>query len=119
MYGPAPQLLLHTWTARALYRALTLGLLTENDIHFSTDDNVWNILLKSNDSIIMQCIENIMNYASNITIELDQKQPFMKKKFRGLDPLVKEKNQLKRLTAIDGDYEKEYNRVQMLIQYNL
>jgi hypothetical protein len=32
-------------------------------------------------------------------------------KFRGLDPFIQEDNQLKRLTAIDSEYCKEYNRI--------
>lgn len=106
------------WTSNALERALQLKLIDYNDIHFSTDNNVWNILINSNDSVIMHCLENIMNYAHNISTDFDKKQLLMKKKFRGLNPLIKENNELKRLTEIDNEYKKEYTRIKIVIEQN-
>jgi len=106
--------------ADALERALSIKLLTHDDIHFSTDDIVWNTLLTSDDPIIVQSIDNIMNHTQDNRITTYQKkQPLIQKKFRGLDPLIKEENELKRLTDIDNKYKKEYNRVKTLVEQSL
>jgi len=45
-----------------------------------------------------------------------KKEP-IKVKFRGLDPLIQEDNQLKQLTSIDDEYHQEYNRVKTYITH--
>jgi uncharacterized protein len=104
---------IYTWTARALRRALDIGLLTEDDIHFSTDPIVWDTLWLSNDEIIADCLKIIVNYQP-IAEEPGATTPLIGK-FRGLNPLVLENNQLQQLTDIDVDYDTEYNRVKTRI----
>jgi hypothetical protein len=102
------------WTAQALERALKIGLLTHNDIHFSTDPLVWDKLWISNDPVIIGCLDNIVNYKTAISMNAHKKEP-IKVKFRGLDPLVQINDQLKRLTSIDSEYNQEYERVKAYI----
>jgi uncharacterized protein len=104
---------IYTWTARALRRALDIGLLTADDIHFSTDPIVWDKLWLSNDAMIADCLKIIVNYQSTIDPS-DTTIPLIGK-FRGLNPLVLENNKLQRLTDIDEDYNTEYNRVKTRI----
>jgi HD superfamily phosphohydrolase len=97
--------------AHALKRALHIGLLTSNDIHFSTDDIIWNILCKSNDITICSCMKNIQHYKEIITItDRESSDYIIKNKFRGLDPWIATKDGLKRLTELDDEYQQEYNR---------
>ncbi len=99
--------------ACALKRALQIGLLTEHDIHFSTDDVVWNILCSHDDSIITSCFNNIRCYQEIITITSPEKGDFIvTNKLRGINPLVKTDNGLIRLTDLNEEYKSEYERVQ-------
>lgn len=100
---------IYTWTAQALRRALDIGLLTSDDIHFSTDPIVWDKLWLSNDETIFNCLKTIVTYEQ--TIEIPGATTPLIGKFRGLNPWVLENNQLQRLTDIDEDYSAEYNRV--------
>lgn len=100
---------IYTWTAQALRRALDIGLLTSDDIHFSTDPVVWDKLWISNDATILDCLKKIVNYEPSTEIQ-DATTPLIGK-FRGLNPWVQKNNQLQRLTEIDTDYCNEYNRV--------
>lgn len=102
------------WTVQALERALTIGLLTHHDIHFSTDPIVWDKLWISNDPVIIGCLDKIVHYKTAIRMNSHKNEP-IKGKFRGLDPLVQEDDQLKRLTSIDNEYNQEYNRVKAYI----
>lgn len=98
---------IYTLTARALNRALEIQLLTMDDIHFSTDPIIWDKLWISNDPLIMQCLENMVNYKTTFT----PTQSFKKSKFRGLDPLVLINHTLHNLTEVDKEYSQEYDRV--------
>jgi hypothetical protein len=104
---------IYTWTAHALRRALEIGLLTTDDIHFSTDPIVWDKLWLSNDTIIADCLKIIVNYQS--TIDVSEKTMPLIGKFRGLNPWILENNTLHRLTDIDEPYNTEYNRVKTRI----
>jgi len=98
--------------ANALKRALHIGLLTSNDIHFSTDDIIWNIVHTADDHVIRSCMKNIQHYKQIVTITNPETSDFIvKNKFRGLDPFVTIENGLQRLTDLDAEYKKEYDRV--------
>ena len=50
------------WMAQALHRALDLNAIDMRDIHFSVDDTVWDLLIKSDDAIIKNCMYKIMHH---------------------------------------------------------
>jgi len=100
---------IYNLTAHALRRALEIKLLTIEDIHFSTDPIVWDKLWISNDATIANCMQKIVNYEQNP--QLYDTASLLVGKFRGLDPLVQKNDQLVKLTHIDAEYCKEYNRV--------
>ena len=105
---------IYAWTADALKRALEIGLLAANDIHFSTDSIVWDKLWISDDPMIAACMDKIVNYKKLITVmSPEHGQRLVKTKFRGLDPLVMDQGELKRLTELDSTYREEYGRVKM------
>lgn len=107
---------IYTWAANALRRALEIELLNTDDIHFSTDPIVWDKLLTSNDEIIKKCMQKIVNY-KEFTQSHDTTL-LLVGKFRGLDPLVQKDDQLMKLTHIDAEYCKEYNRVKNRLAAN-
>lgn len=112
VWGSPTDQFIYTWTAHALNRALDIGLLTPDDIHFSTDPIVWDKLWITDDAIIIECINKIINYKKLVVIRTDQEGTMIiKNKFRGLNPLVQKHGELRRLTDIDDEYNQEYNRV--------
>lgn len=105
-----------TWMCEALKRALKIGLLTNDDIHFSTDGVVWDKLWISNDKIISQCMDKIVNYKKLIKITPPgDGQSWVKSKFRGLNPLIKDGDGFKRLTDLDNEYKEEHDRVKLQV----
>jgi HD superfamily phosphohydrolase len=107
---------IYTWTVDALKRALHIQLLSLDDIHFSTDPVVWDKLWISNDPYIIECLNKIVSHKDLLArIDPQEKKLLKKGKFRGLNPLVKQNGQLYRLTDIDDEYRKEYDRVQMCV----
>lgn len=104
---------IYTWTAQALRRALDIGLLTLDDIHFSTDPVIWDKLWLSDDKIIFDYLKKIVNYEP--IIEKPGATTPLTGKFRGLNPWVLENGELQQLTDIDTDYAQEYNRVKTRI----
>lgn len=112
VWGGLENQFIYTWTVHALNRALHVGLLSLDDIHFSIDPLVWDKLWISNDPFIITCLDKVVRYEVYLAaIDLSERKLIKKGKFRGLDPFVKEGSQLKRLTDIDDAYCKEYNRV--------
>lgn len=114
--SPADQII-YQFTAHALKRGLDIGLLTFDDIHFSTDPIVWDKLWISNDPYIVECIENIINYKKllNNPSQAQQKN----KKFRGINPWIYKNNQLQRLTDLDNEFKEEYNHVKTKVAYKI
>jgi hypothetical protein len=105
-----------SWAGQVLRRALQIGLITMNDIHFSTDDVVWEKLVTSNDDEIKKFIDQMKNHKDLYTVTKDQDFHYLVRgKFRGIDPWVKHGDTFKRLTTLDGDYVKEYDRVKTFV----
>jgi hypothetical protein len=67
VWGSLRDQFIYACIAEALNRALTIGLLTMDDIHFSTDPMVWDKLWISNDEIIIECLAKIINYTTELT----------------------------------------------------
>ena len=112
VWGGLENNFIYTWTVHALNRALHIGLLSLDDIHFSIDPLVWDKLWISNDPLIIECLDKIVRHELFLTtLDSHERKSIKKGKFRGLNPLVKEDGQLKRLTDIDDEYCTEYNRV--------
>ena len=97
-----------SWLASALKRGLEIHLLTFEDIHFGYDQEVWEALCQSQDALIVDYMDQIMNASSYIQevdrIEAETIIPF---KCRGIDPWVKEEGEMKRLSDIDAAIAEE------------
>ncbi len=113
MWGsPDWSYIVYTWAVDALKRALELKLITSDDIHFSTDDKVWDLLGKSDDEVIKNCMHKILHYQDYVTVGADDDYNLvLKTKFRGIDPWIKTSEGFKRLTQLDPFYKKSYDSV--------
>lgn len=106
----------YMWLAGAIKRALEIGWLSADDIHYSVDDLVWGRLMISNDPLIAQNIDNMIRFKDIIQIvPVEEAEIVAQGKFRGIDPLVRVNDELKRLTQVDAEYKKEYDRVRAVM----
>lgn len=105
------------WLVQAIKRGLSVGVLTQDDIHFSVDDVVWEKLKKSSNEQILACVQKI-EQGSQGFVSADQcrnNEPIIKSKFRGIDPLVKTAKGLQRLTEIDGEYKQKFEQTRVVV----
>jgi len=102
--------------SQALQRAYELGIITLDDIHFSTDDVMWQKLITNNDSSIARYIQRIVHCQGCWSLGTPEDHDlYVHAKFSGTDPLVKTEQGLQRLTTVDADYKREFDRVKKLI----
>lgn len=114
-WGSATNHMSSTWLARAILKAVELGLISHEDIHFGVDDEIWEILATSTDPIIREQMEKIASATSYYCL-VDPADPetadiVVKSKFRGIDPWILSDGEIRRLTAVDPLYNEEYLQV--------
>src|SRR5581483_9422118 len=84
-WGSGTEYVLSMWLAEAIWRGIDIGILSVDKIRFGTDQEVWDCLLASSDSIIHKIMRKIQNsseyysYASKEEANLN-----VKCKFRGI-----------------------------------
>ncbi len=101
-----------TWLSEAILRALDLKKLKLEDIHFGVDDAIWTLLIESEDRGIQELMKKVLN-PSNYSLPSGT---FAPAKFSGIDPWIKDKNTLVRLTELDSDYCQEYEALKARMQ---
>lgn len=121
LWGAAWNLLIYDWTAQAMRRALAIGLINKDEIHFTMQDAaMWDRLIASKDPMIHYLMHKVSHYENEFSlISKAEYQKALKNKsltvqnisfkFRGIDPLVMTEKGLERLTALDPAYAKEYH----------
>lgn len=117
LWGAAWEALSYRFAASALRRSFDTQLVTFEEFHFSTDDLVWDKLLKSNDPIISSLIKKIRNIHHEFSLTSPGKEDLLLKlKFRGLDPLVHTGDGLKALTSLSPSYLEEYTQAKKCME---
>jgi HD superfamily phosphohydrolase len=91
------------WLAEALVRACEIDIVSLDDVHFGTDEVIWNKLKASSDPEIQNRIEKILHWSDHSTVYAIPAGS----KFRGVDPLVNGT----RLTELSEAYRNEYQRL--------
>jgi len=107
----------YEFAAKALARAVEIGFLTMHDIHFAQDDDTWQLLLTTPDTIIQRNVRGILFY-KNAYQEVSKEEPHDASfigKFRVIDPWVQSGDAFKRLTAVDDAFHIECERVQAAV----
>ena len=108
-WGSIGNYVCYSWAARALWRAMEINEISEDEVHFSTDDIIWDRLLSSTDHVVQDNLKKMFDYDTLCTEgSHDDHDHFICTKFTGLDPLVKQGNALVRLTSIDHAYAQAY-----------
>lgn len=103
--------------AQVLKRAVEIKLVTYEDIHYSTDDVVWNKLIQSDDKELQNLLNKALHIDQNIKcVTSDDYDLLVKNKFRGVDPYVKTEQGVIRLTELDADFNAEYCAVKQYME---
>lgn len=118
---------LHTWgspssmltslhTSKALKILLNQKKITLEDILYNKNDaEIWEIMVDSSDPEVKKHVNNILNIDKTYRfVPLGEHDMILKGKFSGLDPWIKIKGKMVKLTEIDANYAKEFNRVKEL-----
>lgn len=103
------------WLADAILRAIELGSISYDEIHFGTDQVIWDKLVLQRDPLIETKMKMIMNSCAYYSIvNEDEADIIVKSKFRGIDPWVMSNGKCLRLTEIDDFLAAEYELVREL-----
>ena len=113
MYAAPWNAYLYKFAADAFKRAMNIGLISIDELHFSTDDVVWNRITNSNDPILQDIVNKINHFdrAYEVT-DATNYDYFKKSKCRVVDPLVKVNGSLVRLSSVRDDFAQEYQSIQ-------
>lgn len=98
-----------TIAAQMLRRALQIGVLDYNIIHFGVDDDVWHKLKDCRDQEIQDCLDKICHYTNAYRLSnVQDYNMHLRGKFRGVDPYVKCGLDLQRLSKLDHQFAQNF-----------
>lgn len=117
-WGSPANALVSDWMVSAIRRAFDLQVITLDEIHFSTDDVIWERLTQSPDPIIKNFMSKALSYKKQFKFvdNPGDAHRIIRSKCRGINPWVLEHNEFKRLTEIDDSYAKDFERTKSLVQ---
>lgn len=116
-WGSPENQITYEWAAHALRRMLDIDELSIDDIHFGTDDIVWQKMTSSSDPMVRLATKKIVHNKRFFALtDRAQADLYIPAKFRGIDPLVQTKGGLKPLTEIDSDFATAYHHLQQVMQ---
>jgi uncharacterized protein len=101
----------------AVKGAMEFGEVSFNDIHFSTDQKVLAKIENSHCDVVKRNFEKC-RLAHLLAEEVSNSQDgdfdfLVKTKFRGIDPYIKVEESLKRLSQLDEDYKKYFEKIKI------
>lgn len=111
-WGSPENYLMSMWFSEVIHRAIALGKLTKNDIHFGLDHKVWKKIHKISDEYIKERFQKIFHVRDFYTLVESSKadvQPKMK--FRGVDPWIKQGKEIIRLTELDQNLGQHFRKI--------
>lgn len=116
VWGGAEAFVINRLSARLLKRAMECGLISHYEVHFSTDDAVWNKLCTCNDKIIQETLTTLKQYKITFIASSAQNcDHIIHTKFRGFNPWIKKGDTFVRLTECDENFRNTYNGVRDVI----
>lgn len=112
-WGSAENYIASEFLAIAIRRALDVEIATYEDIHWGTDEDLWNRLMKAEDSTIKFFMEKIPRISSCFAFaEPSEADLIIRSKFRGVDPWVIGSEKRVRISEIDPVLASEYRMLQ-------
>ena len=110
-WGSAQNFVTSRWLANAILQGLKVGILSWDDLHFGTDQMLWDCLSASQDPFIesqMKMIRSSDQYYR--LVDAEQANTFIKFKCRGIDPWIKQDGQIVRLTSLSPTLSNELEK---------
>lgn len=111
-WGAAWNYVFNHYFKKIVQRAIELGRISRDQMHFGTDNQIMDILMKIEDNYIRKrlyacrCIHQSFKIVDDQSYTLDF-QP----KFRGVDPWVRKGETLYRLTELDGEFNEAFQQL--------
>lgn len=103
--------------AEALLRAIEIGELSWEDIHFGTDPQVWRVLESSSDGQIQAKLAQLRAVEETFRLVSSQEADLhIRLKFRGIDPLIWHEGRYQPLTKADPSYLANYSTIKELME---
>ncbi len=112
-WGSATNNLASHLLAEAMLKGLEVGIVSLEDIHFGTDQVIWNFLMQSENAFIRDKMNQLLFVKDSYQIvEPVDADLVIKCKFRGIDPWIRLDGKKVRLTEYDPLFFKQYMKVQ-------
>lgn len=106
-------LMCYQLAADIIKKAYARNIVSSHELHFSTDDVIWQKLLTCNDQEITTAMNNLVHHRSHMYQHAPHdKHTTMSGKFRGVNPRVATSHGLQSLTTLDPAFAEEFKRVQ-------
>lgn len=105
------------WLADAILRAISINCVSLDELHFGTDQAIWDKLLVQKDAFIEETMGMILNPDAYFSIvDPLEADLIVKSKFRGIDPLILSPSSCSRLTSLDVNFASEYQNTKNIIE---
>lgn len=109
-WGSPGNHLAYAWAAKAVRRGLELQVITFDEVHFSTDDIIWERLTNATDSAIQGYMDKVIHYKYLYEVVENPAgaDKIFNTKFRGVNPWVMLDDEYKRLTEVNRSFNSLY-----------
>jgi len=115
-WGSAENYIISGWLAEIFSKALQLRKITFEDIHFGTDELIWNRLRQIPDPFIQERFYRILHPKRFYSlVEPDRADIVTSRKFRGIDPWIQTGSAVMRLTEMDQELRDQFEEQQELL----
>jgi uncharacterized protein len=115
-WGSAANYIMSRWLSEVLLRGWEKNFISSEDVHFGTDDVLWQKLNGFDDAYIqdrMRWIANAEEYF--YLVDGNEAEIHACMKFRGIDPWIKVDGKLQRLSVVDPEIAKEFAEVKQFM----
>jgi hypothetical protein len=107
----------YTMAAQMLRRALEIGLIDYDTIHFGTDDVVWEKLKSSPDQQLQDYLDKVCHCTHAYRLgAVNDHNLHLTGKFRGVNPYVQTAQGLQVLSDLDDQFAKEFYLLKEQVQ---
>ena len=104
-WGSAENYVLSKWLAEAILRGIKTGLLSWSDLHFGTDQAIWDALSGSKDPVIQNRMSMLANPKNHYRLAAaDDAAIRVRFRCRGIDPWIKNGDSVEQLSSLDPEY---------------
>lgn len=116
-WGSATNYVTSRWLADAILRGIELDCISYDELHYGTDQAIWETLMLQEDAIINKKMKMVMNAEKCYSlVDPSEADLIIKSKFRGIDPWIERDGTYIRLSAFDQGLAGEYEKARQTMQ---